>query len=195
VNSNAQNLARLLHALSFAADKHRDQRRKGVNALPYINHPIEVAELLLQVGNIDDPTILAAAILHDTLEDTETSPAELEQNFGPEIRAYVEEVSDDRSLPKATRKALQIEHAAQLSPGAKVIKLADKIANVRDIANNPPAQWPLRQRREYIDWAAQVVAAVGPVNTALEQCFRATLAHAQTMLQQTPSVTDEQTSA
>jgi guanosine-3',5'-bis(diphosphate) 3'-pyrophosphohydrolase len=184
--NTASDLSLLFQALRFAAHKHRDQRRKGIDAVPYINHPIEVAELLLQVGKIDDPQILAAAILHDTLEDTETSPTELEQAFGVQIRAYVEEVSDDCSLPKATRKALQIEHATQLSAGAKAIKLADKIANVQDITATPPANWPLQRRLEYVDWAAQVVTAVGPINPDLEQHFYATLADAKAKLERIP---------
>ena len=174
----------IFQALNFAAHKHRDQRRKGVNAVPYINHPIEVVELLLQVGKIDDPQVLVAAILHDTLEDTDTTVHELEQHFGLQVRHYVEEVSDDKSLSKAHRKALQIEHAAQLSHGAKLIKLADKISNINDIANNPPVNWPLQRRWEYLDWAEQVIAGVSGVNAKLEQHFRTRLAQAKTMLQQ-----------
>lgn len=174
----------LLQALSFAAHKHRDQRRKGVNAVPYINHPIEVAELLLRVGKIQDPEVLAAAVLHDTLEDTETTVQELEQTFGQQVCHYVEEVSDDKTLSKETRKSLQIEHAAHLSPGAKLIKLADKISNVRDIAQNPPANWSLQRRWEYLEWAEQVVAGVTGTNAELEQYFRTTLTQAKARLQQ-----------
>src|SRR3954468_11522034 len=100
--------AAILKALHFAAKKHRDQRRKDVEALPYINHPIEVAELLARIGNVDDPVTLQGAILHDTIEDTKTAPEELEEMFGPEVRRVVEEVTDDKSLPKAERKRLQI---------------------------------------------------------------------------------------
>src|SRR3982074_2455712 len=98
---NSDALAAILKALHFAADKHRDQRRKDIEASPYINHPIEVAELVARVGGINDPVTLQGAILHDTIEDTKTTPEELEAAFGPEVRRLVEEVTDDTSLPKA----------------------------------------------------------------------------------------------
>ena len=98
----------LLKAVHFAADKHRSQRRKDVEASPYINHPIEVAELLARVGGATDLVLLQAAVLHDTIEDTKTSPEELEAVFGLEVRRVVEEVTDDKRLPKAERKRLQL---------------------------------------------------------------------------------------
>jgi guanosine-3',5'-bis(diphosphate) 3'-pyrophosphohydrolase len=161
----------LLGALHFAADKHRDQRRKGAEASPYINHPIEVAEILARVGGVTDLVTLQAAILHDTLEDTQTSAEELEAAFGPEVRAVVEEITDDKRLPKAERKRLQIEHASQLSVRAKLVKLADKISNVRSIIRTPPAEWPLQRKREYLDWSARVVAGCRGCNPALEQAY------------------------
>jgi guanosine-3',5'-bis(diphosphate) 3'-pyrophosphohydrolase len=120
----------LLKAVQFAAVKHQTQRRKDVEASPFINHPIEVAHLLADVGGITDVATLVAAILHDTIEDTETTPGELEEQFGPVVRNVVEEVTDDKTLGKAVRKELQIEHAPTLSRRAKAIKLADKIANM-----------------------------------------------------------------
>ena len=116
----------LLKALHFAAIKHRDQRRKGQEAAPYINHPIEVAEMLARVGNITDLIVLQSAFLHDTIEDTQTSAEEIEQLFGSEVRAVVLEVTDDKNLPKDVRKRLQIEHAPHLSDRAKLVKIADR---------------------------------------------------------------------
>lgn len=150
-------VARLLDALRFSAKKHRDQRRKDREASPYINHAIEVAEVLAVVGGVTDVTTLVAAVLHDTLEDTATTPEELEQKFGHEVRLLVEEMTDDKRLPKERRKALQIEHAASASHRAKLIKLADKICNVRDISQAPPAGWTLARRLEYLDWTERVV--------------------------------------
>ena len=164
-------LAALLKALHFAADKHRDQRRKDIEAAPYINHPIEVAELLARVGGITDPVVLQAAVLHDTVEDTRTTPEELEREFGPEVRRVVEEVTDDKSLPKADRKRLQIEHAPHLSSRAKLVKLADKIANVRSVVEGPPADWSLERRREYLSWADQVVRGCRGCNGPLEALY------------------------
>ena len=164
-------LAPLLAALRLAAEKHRTQRRKGVDASPYINHPIEVAELLARVGGVRDVEVLAAAILHDTIEDTETTPEELENAFGARVRGLVAELTDDKSLPKAERKRLQREHAPHMSQDAKQIKLADKISNVREIGASPPDGWTLERRREYIAWARSVVAGCRGANPELERCF------------------------
>lgn len=133
------NPTKLLQAISFAADKHRNQRRKDQDASPYINHPIAVATVLASEGNVDDELVLLGAILHDTVEDTETTFEELEVLFGAEAMNVVREVTDDKSLPKATRKELQIEHAAHASDQAKQVKIADKICNIRDIIKSPPA--------------------------------------------------------
>ena len=164
-------IAQLLKALHFAADKHRDQRRKDEEASPYINHPIEVAELLARVGGVTDLITLQSAILHDTIEDTDTSPEELEREFGPEVRRVVEEVTDDNKLPKADRKRLQIEHAPRLSERARQVKLADKISNVRSVTETPPAKWPLARRQEYLAWTEQVVAGLRGCNPALEKLY------------------------
>jgi guanosine-3',5'-bis(diphosphate) 3'-pyrophosphohydrolase len=161
----------LLKALHFAADKHRDQRRKNVEASPYINHPIEVAELLARVGGVTDLVTLQGAILHDTIEDTDTTPEELEEAFGPEVRSVVQEVTDDKDLPKADRKRLQIEHAPHISERARLIKLADKISNVRSVTETPPAQWPLSRRQEYLDWTEKVCAGLRGCNPALETLY------------------------
>lgn len=161
----------VLKALHFAATKHRDQRRKDVEASPYINHPIEVAELLAREGGVTDPVLLQAAILHDTIEDTDTMPEELEQSFGADVRKVVEEVTDDKSLPKADRKRLQIEHALHLSDRARQIKIADKISNVLGVTLAPPANWSLQRRQEYLDWTEQVVAGCRGANPALENFY------------------------
>jgi guanosine-3',5'-bis(diphosphate) 3'-pyrophosphohydrolase len=164
-------LALTLRALEFAARKHRDQRRKDAEASPYINHPIALANVLCNEGGVTDPITLAAAILHDTLEDTDTSHDELEQSFGVGIADIVLEVTDDKRLPKEARKRLQVEHATALSPEAKLVKLADKICNVRDVAGHPPAGWSLERRREYFDWARAVVARVRGVHEVLGKVF------------------------
>jgi guanosine-3',5'-bis(diphosphate) 3'-pyrophosphohydrolase len=161
----------LLQAIEFAARKHKDQRRKDEEASPYINHPVSVALLLAERGKVTDPEILAAAILHDTLEDTDTTPEELEAAFGMRIRKLVEEVTDDKRLPKADRKQLQIDHACQLSGDAVLIKLGDKISNVLDVTYSPPTNWDLQRRREYLDWAEAVVNNCSRANNALVTYF------------------------
>ena len=140
-------LGPVFDALQFAARKHRDQRRKDPEASPYINHPIALANILWVGGGIDDPNVICAALLHDTVEDTETTEAELVERFGRKIASIVMEVTDDKSLEKAERKRLQVEHAPTLSREAKLVKLADKISNVRDVASAPPSDWPLERRR------------------------------------------------
>jgi guanosine-3',5'-bis(diphosphate) 3'-pyrophosphohydrolase len=166
----------LLKALAFAAHKHRDQRRKDPDASPYINHPIALADVLVNEGGVTDIEVLCAALLHDTLEDTDTTAEELGAAFGPRIAAFVAEVTDDNKLPRADRKRLQIEHAAALSPQAKLVKLADKICNLRDVAERAPEGWDLARRREYFDWAKRVVDGLRGIHPRLEAAFDA--AHA-----------------
>jgi (p)ppGpp synthase/HD superfamily hydrolase len=162
--------ARLLSTLHFAADKHRDQRRKGEDASPYINHPIVVAETLARYG-VTDPVTLQAAVLHDTLEDTETTPEELERVFGPEVRDVVLEVTDDKNLSKRERKEHQVRTATTLSYRAKLIRIADKISNVHDVLHSPPTDWPVDWRLGYIDWTERVVRGCRGTHPDLEACY------------------------
>lgn len=164
-------IAIVLKALRFAARKHRDQRRKDQNASPYINHPIAVAETLWNVGQIRDPVVIVAALLHDTVEDTDTSFDELESEFGKTVMELVSEVTDNKKLPSPIRKYLQVRHAKSLSPHARVLKLADKICNVHDIAFTPPANWSLKRRRDYVAWCESVVARIRGSNEPLETLF------------------------
>ena len=175
-------LARLLDALRFSAEKHRHQRRKDQGASPYINHPIAVADVLARVGGVSDLTTLVAAVLHDTIEDTATTAEELEQQFGREVRLLVEEMSDDKSKKKEERKKLQEVHARTASHRAKLIKLGDKICNVRDITYDPPAAWDLTRRREYLDWTERVVAGCRGANGDLERYYDRVLAEARARL-------------
>jgi len=161
----------LLKALRFAANKHRAQRRNDDVGSPYIIHPIVVAETLWGLGEVRDINTIIAAILHDTIEDTDTTPDEIKAGFGKEIRALVEEVTDDKKLPKEVRKQLQIDRAGKLSLSARQIELADKICNIKDIIDSPPAHWPLERRLEYITWARQVVNRIRGCNGSLELLF------------------------
>jgi guanosine-3',5'-bis(diphosphate) 3'-pyrophosphohydrolase len=165
------NIKTLVQAISFAAKKHRTQKRKGADGEPYINHPLEVLNLLTGVGNVDDYDCLIAAVLHDTIEDTETTKEEIAELFGKNVAQIVLELTDDKSLPKAERKLLQIEHAPHISAQAKQVKLCDKISNIRDISENPPAGWSIERRLEYIEWGENVVAGLRGVNANLENYF------------------------
>lgn len=158
-------------AVAFAAEKHRHQRRKDAHASPYINHPIALANVLVEEGDVHDPIVLCAAILHDTVEDTETTADELESAFGARIRSVVLEVTDDKNLDYKERKQQQIDHAPHLSQEAKLVKLADKICNVRDILAHPPSSWSLQRKQNYFDWSANVVAGLRGANARLEAAF------------------------
>ena len=160
-----------IDALAFAAHKHREQRRKNVAASPYINHPIALADVLVHEGGITDIEVLCAAILHDTVEDTQTTFDELAARFGHEIAGMVREVTDDKAFPKERRKAMQIEHAPHLSHGARLVKLADKICNLRDVADDPPAHWPREHRLEYFEWAKRVIDGLRGAHPKLEALF------------------------
>ena len=150
----------VLRAAAFTADKHRHQRWKDHALTPYINHSFAVVRVLAEEGGIKDPEILAAAILHDTLEDTETTLKELQCEFGAHIARLVAEVTDDKSLPKQRRKQLQIDHAPMKSKGAALIKVADKICNLRDLRASPPKHWTAERRQRYQQWASDVVTAL-----------------------------------
>jgi guanosine-3',5'-bis(diphosphate) 3'-pyrophosphohydrolase len=164
-------MANLLKALEFASRKHSTQRRKDKEASPYINHPIAVAHLLADTGGVTDLVTLIAAVLHDTIEDTKTTAVELEAQFGPTVRKVVEEVTDDKLLEKAVRKQWQVDHAPHLSSEAKAIKLADKIANVQDVTDAPPAHWDRARRIDYLDWTEKVVAGCRGTNAPLEKLY------------------------
>ena len=161
----------LLKAISFAADKHCKLRRKDRDESPYINHPIAVATILAQDADIDDETLLIAAILHDTIEDTETTFDELVNAFGIAVAEIVQEVTDDKNIDKKVRKQLQIEHAPHISDSAKQVKIADKICNIRDVIHSPPHDWSLNRRKEYLEWAGKVVDGCRGVNQRLEKVF------------------------
>lgn len=174
--TQSSNAAQMLEAVMFAAERHRNQRRKDAEASPYINHPIALAHLLAKVGGVEDLNVLRAAILHDTVEDTETTEAEIRERFGDEVAEMVMEVTDDTSLPKQRRKELQVENAPHKSQGAAMIKLADKTCNLRDIATAPPADWPLLRRQEYFDLARRVVDGLPKVSAPLLAAFDAAYA-------------------
>ncbi|MFO1456910.1 MAG: HD domain-containing protein [Steroidobacteraceae bacterium] len=161
----------ILAALRFAAWKHRDQRRKGPHSVPYINHPIDLANVLWFEGQVRDPLVIAAAILHDTIEDTETTPDELRGAFGATVAGIVDEVTDVTWLRKRARKKLQVARAGRASKRARLVKLADKICNLRDIKAHPPRDWTLERRREYFDWALSVVDEIRGTNARLERRF------------------------
>jgi guanosine-3',5'-bis(diphosphate) 3'-pyrophosphohydrolase len=161
----------IVKAAQFAAEKHKNQRRKDIDASPYINHPLALASVLAVEGGVENPDVICAAMLHDTIEDTDTTAMELEAIFGDKVTSIVLEVTDDKSLDKAVRKEEQVRHAPLISPEAKLVKLADKICNLRDILASPPADWTEERKKAYFDWAARVVAGVRGIHPGLEATF------------------------
>jgi guanosine-3',5'-bis(diphosphate) 3'-pyrophosphohydrolase len=170
---------KLVEAASFAAKRHTGHYRKGDTKEPYINHPLEVANLLANVGGVDDIDVLIAAVLHDTVEDVGVMKEEIVERFGDRVAGIVMEVTDDKSLPKAERKRLQVEHAPNLSHEAKLVKLADKTSNIADITNTPPSGWDLQRRKEYVNWGESVVDGLRGSNEELESLFDRTVARAR----------------
>ena len=173
---------KLVEAASFAAQRHTGHQRKGNDKQPYINHPLEVANLIANVGQVDDVDVLIAAILHDTVEDVGVTKDDIVKQFGERVAGIVMEVTDDKTLPKEERKRLQVEHAPHLSPEAKLVKLGDKISNISDVTNNPPDGWDLQRRKQYIDWGEAVGKGLRGVNGALEKKFDETIASARKAL-------------
>lgn len=161
----------IVRAMKFAADKHRHQRRKDSKASPYINHPIDVAATLAIEGGVESPALLAAALMHDTIEDTQTTYDELRGEFGEQIADIVAEVTDAKFLSKHASKRLQVSRVKGASDAAKQIKIADKTCNLRDILGHPPSDWSFRRKQEYFDWAKEVVDSARGANAELERRF------------------------
>lgn len=162
---------RILAAARFAAERHAQQKRKGAAGEPYFNHLLEVAELVAAGTDCLDVELLMAAFLHDTVEDTGVTVQELETRFGKNVAALVEEVTDDKSLPKETRKQLQVQNAPKKSERAQTLKLADKISNLRSILASPPSGWDRDRKQQYFEWARQVVAGLAKPNPFLKTEF------------------------
>ncbi len=169
-----QDLSSILQAAHFAAEKHANQRRKGAAGEPYINHLLQVAQLVASAIPEPDPNLVIAALLHDTVEDVGVTREDLVQKFGADVASLVMEVTDDKSLPKQERKRLQVEHAPRLSARAQTIKLADKISNLQAILVSPPLEWSYERRKQYFDWAKQVVDALSQPNPVLKAEFERT---------------------
>ena len=179
----ATDSARVLSAASFAAERHLHQRRKDADASPYINHPLAVASILADEGGVADVELLMAALLHDTVEDTTTSPEEICEAFGKIVQELVREVTDDKSLPKHQRKQLQVELAPKKSRRAKQLKIADKICNIRDINHSSPVNWDRDRKLQYLEWSTRVVDGCRGINSALESIFDAEVVAARKRLQ------------
>jgi (p)ppGpp synthase/HD superfamily hydrolase len=164
-------IVRLVRAWRFAADAHTDQKRKGERGEPYVNHLSEVAQLVAEATDGEDPDLVIAAVLHDTVEDTGVTAEDLRREFGARVAGLVCEVTDDKSLPKAERKQLQIDHAPTLSHGAQIIKLADKTSNVRAIVASPPKDWSAERKADYVAWGRKVVDICRPAAPKLAAQF------------------------
>lgn len=168
-------LGQVLAAAEFAAWKHRDQKRKGHSPknVPYIQHPLGLANMLTNIGGVEDPAVLVAALLHDTVEDTDTTHEELVTVFGWNVANIVAEVTDDKSQSIGERKRAQIEHAATISTQAKLVKLADKTYNLQDLLFNPPPSWQPWQVRGSFAWSWLVLNQLRGVNDALDKVWQA----------------------
>ena len=164
-------LIAVLKAADVAASWHANQRRKGSAQEPYVNHLVEVATLVAEATQGDDFELVIAALLHDAVEDCESPKELIQELFGEGVTTLVFEVTDDKKLDKGERKRLQIENASHKSPRARILKLADKISNVRALARSPPADWSIGRKLEYLKWACTVVDSVRGTNSWLEEKF------------------------
>ena len=173
--------------MEFSAERHANQKRKGEAQEPYVNHLAEVAELVATATEGQDANLVAAAVLHDTVDDTATLPSELASVFNSDVAALVAEVTDDKKLAKDERKRRQVEHAATKTDLAKILKLADKTSNLRSLGKSPPADWSMQRRREYLDWATSVSQGLRGVSPWLEARFEEAAEQLGRSLMGTPS--------
>jgi GTP diphosphokinase / guanosine-3',5'-bis(diphosphate) 3'-diphosphatase len=164
-------VVKVARALDYAAKKHVRQRRKGEAKEPYVNHLAEVAYLLAEATQGEDTNLVIAGLLHDCIEDQGVKYEELVELFGADVADLVRDVTDDKTLLKAERKRLQVEHAPHKSARARMLKIADKTSNLRAIAVSPPSGWDEQRKREYYAWAHAVVAGCRGVNAFLEEKF------------------------
>src|SRR6516225_94101 len=172
-------LVTVLRAADAAARWHVNQRRKGAAQEPYVTHLLEVAMLVAEATAGADLNLIVAALLHDTIEDQGVTREEIAARFSDDVAGLVVAVTDDKALPKAERKRLQIEHAPKLTPRAKILKLADKISNLRSLATSPPADWPMQRRADYVVWTSKVVQGLRGASDLLEHEFDRAAAHAE----------------
>jgi (p)ppGpp synthase/HD superfamily hydrolase len=159
----------VLKAANAAAQWHTHQRRKGEAQEPYINHLLEVAQLVAEATEGRDPNLVIAALLHDTIEDCEVSRDDIASGFGEDVAA----VTDDKNLKKEERKKLQVDGAPHQPRRAKLLKLADKTSNLLSMATSPPARWSLERKLDYLAWARAVAHGLRGVNPWLEARFDA----------------------
>jgi guanosine-3',5'-bis(diphosphate) 3'-pyrophosphohydrolase len=166
-----EDLKGIFEAMLFASEKHKNQRRKDSESSPYINHPIAVAYYLSKYCDVLDNEVLIAGILHDTLEDTETTPQEIEEKFGTEVLHLVQEVTDEKDLPKEVIRDLQVNTIQDRSRGAKLIRIADKISNITDLLLAPPRGWDAKKKVDYLDWTERLVGKIKGINPCLERLY------------------------
>ena len=169
-------------AAELAARRHNGQTRKGRGEEPYINHLAEVANMLSAVTNGEDAELVAAGWLHDTIEDSETTHDELAQRFGLRVAGLVQECTDDMSLPKHERRRRQVADAPKKSDSAKLIKIADKISNIRARIFADPSAAQRAELADYLAWAEQVVANLRGGNARLDALFDEVVANARSTL-------------
>jgi GTP diphosphokinase / guanosine-3',5'-bis(diphosphate) 3'-diphosphatase len=169
----AGGLGLVLNVAAYAGTAHSKQRRKDENGAPYINHPLAVARVLAHEVGVTDAITLCAALLHDTIEDTAVTYNDLVARFGADIADVVREVSDDKTLSKAARKLARIESASHLSDRARLVVVADKVCNIRDLMACPIVGWGETQIHQYVEWAGKVCAGARGVNAALDALFDA----------------------
>ncbi|MFC0220732.1 HD domain-containing protein [Pseudochelatococcus lubricantis] len=173
------NVLGLTRALVYAAEAHANQRRKGAAQEPYINHLIEVLDLVARATGGEDGELLIAALLHDVVEDTPISAEELAAAFGARVARIVIENSDDMTLPKDERRRQRIAAMAHKSPEARIVKTADVISNLRAIAVSPPAGWAMDRRLGYLEGCRQLIDAGRGANAVIETLFDQTAADAE----------------
>lgn len=159
----------VLEAVGFAAEGHNGQLRENPEKTPYIIHPIRVTEHLMTIANVHERDILVAALLHDTVEDTKITFADIQKSFGTTAEGYVRELTDNMSLPQEERMKLQIETAPKKSLAAAQIKLADKYDNLKSLQSNPPATWDQKKIDEYFLSAKKVTSSLPAANVPLKK--------------------------
>ncbi len=159
-------------ALIFGAEKHKAQVRSNLKKTPYIIHPIEVADFVMRIGKVYDKNVLSAALLHDVMDETGTTYEEIENRYGKIVSQYVQEMTVKKELTLKEQKKYQIIQAFHQTPSVAVIKLSDKLSNLKTLAQTPPASWSRDRIDQYFQWAQSVIENLPEANSFLKQAVK-----------------------
>jgi len=169
---NEKDAEAVLGAAIFATEKHKSQVRSNEKKTPYIIHPIEVADLVMKIGHVYDKDVLITALLHDVMDDTQTTYEQITSLYGTKVSSYLEEMTSKQGLSLKEQKKQQIMQAFRQNPSVAIIKLSDKLSNLKTLATSPPPSWSRDRIDQYFQWAQTVIENLPESNQLLKKAVK-----------------------